>query len=111
MAPSMEQYAGELPVAATQRGAASVTAATGSPIAATGIIVPSRGLAQSSADTVLAAGDAGPCDGQALAPNTDISNVASAASIRTNRRFSCMFLSPKVFKRARSFVGNIGLPA
>ena len=37
MAPSIEQYAGALPVAATHRGEASVTPATGSPIDATGI--------------------------------------------------------------------------
>src|SRR6185436_10334603 len=88
MAPSIEQYAGALPAAATQRGAASVTAATGSPIAVVGIIVPSRALVQSSAVTVLGVGAAGPCDGQPLAPNTGINNVASAASIRINRRFS-----------------------
>jgi hypothetical protein len=56
MAPSIEQYAGALPVAATQRGAASVTPATGSPIDVTGIAVPSFALEQSSAEIVRAAG-------------------------------------------------------
>ncbi len=49
IAPSMEQYAGGVP-AATHRGAASVTPATGSPIDETGIVVPSRACVQSSGE-------------------------------------------------------------
>jgi hypothetical protein len=46
----MEQYAGAFPVAATHRGSLSVTPATGSPIDATGMVVPSFMLVQSSAE-------------------------------------------------------------
>src|SRR5678809_1623618 len=59
IAPSIEQYAGALPAAATHLGEASDTPATGSPIDPTGISVPSFALVQSSAEIVRAAGAAG----------------------------------------------------
>src|SRR2546427_12445249 len=53
IAPSIEQYAATLPVAATHRGAESVTPATGSPMADVGIVDPRRASEQSSAVIVF----------------------------------------------------------
>ena len=66
MAPSIEQYAGALPVAATHRGAARVTPATGSPIDETGIVAPSLVLVQSSAVISRLPCAAGACGSFAL---------------------------------------------
>src|SRR6185436_11616123 len=85
MTPSIEQYAGALPVAATHRGAASVTPATGSPIDATGIAVPSLVLEQSSVEIVRDAGCTGVWTATAWRPISGISNAASAApAMRTD---------------------------
>src|SRR5437868_85733 len=59
MAPSTAQYAAALPLPATQRGAARVTPATGSPIAETGIAEPSLIAVQSSAVIVLVSAPCG----------------------------------------------------
>src|SRR6185369_2530214 len=65
IAPSIEQYAGALPVL-THVGAARLTPATGSPIAEIGIAVPSRSLVQSSAEMTFAASTAGAWEDTAL---------------------------------------------
>src|SRR5262245_58896140 len=58
IAPSIEQYAGAFPLAGTQRGAASVTALTGSPIADAAMEVPSLAGVHSSAPISFTPGSA-----------------------------------------------------
>ena len=84
MAPSIEQCAGALPAAATQRGAARATPATGSPMDETGIVAPSLVLVQSSAVISRLPCAAGVCGSFALRlpASANSTNTISARSCR-----------------------------
>src|SRR3989442_9829849 len=99
IAPSIEQYAGTLPVAATHRGAESVTPATGSPMADVGIVDPRRASEQSSAVIVFTiASEAATWDDCAVTVPLRIRSTGSAEiktreSPKTNRRLIVASLS------------------
>src|SRR5688572_10272382 len=61
IAPSIEQYAGAFSVAATHRGAARVTPATGSPMDETGMAPPIFSGVQSAIETTRGAGVCAVC--------------------------------------------------
>jgi hypothetical protein len=81
IAPSIEQYAGAFPVAATQRGSAKVTPATGSPIDDTGIEFPSLALVQSPEDIARLSCGAAAVEDRALKTLSKATPAHSAARI------------------------------